>query len=144
MKKVIIIISIAIIAISIICINYYSYKIRYDRVLEENAEFEQYKNKEIYGIELGTIINKTIDKNTKNKVQKDEKGFYVSNEENSMHIEIYIQDNEQLYKMETFYIAGTEQFVQYYGNIKFKCSKIEYHKNTKKVKYLLFEQIGIS
>lgn len=144
MKKVIIIISIAIIAISIICINYYSYKIRYDRVLEENAEFEQYKNKEIYGIELGTIINKTIDKNTKNKVQKDEKGFYVSNEENSMHIEIYIQDNEQLYKMETFYKSGTEQFVQYYGNIKFKCSKIEYHKNTKKVKYLLFEQLGIS
>ena len=144
MKKIIIMISIAIIAISIICINYYSYKIEYDRVLEENAEFDKYKYKEIYGIELGTIINKAIDKNSKNKVTKDENGLFISNDENSIHIEIYIQDNEQLYKMETFYDSGTERFVQYYGNIKFKCSKIEYHKNTKKVKYLLFEQIGIS
>lgn len=144
MKKIILIVLTVILAITVICINYYSYTIKYNRVIEENAEFEQYNNKEIYGIELGTIINKAIDKNTKNKVQKDEKGFYISNEENSIQIYIYIQDNEQTYKMESFYNSGTEQFIQYYGNIKFKCSKIEYHKNTRRIKHIFFEQLGLS
>lgn len=144
MKKIIVMISIAIIAVVIICVNFYTYKIRYEDVLKENAEFDQYKNKEIYGIELGTLINKAVDKNSKNKVQKDDNGIYIGNNENSIEIEIYIQDNQQTYKMESFYNAGTERFIQYYGNIKFKCSKIEYHKNTGIVKYLLFEQLGIS
>lgn len=46
--------------------------------------------------------------------------------------------------MEMFYNAGTEQFVEYYRNIKFKCSKIEYHKNTGRVKYMYFEQLQTS
>lgn len=34
-----------------------------------------------------------------------------------------------------------DKFVQYYGQITFKCTKIEYHKTTKKVKYMYIEQI---
>ena len=52
-----------------------------------------------------------------------------------------MKDNEKTYKMETIYNKGTEEFMQYYGNIQFKCSKIEYHQSTGKVKYLLFEQL---
>ena len=145
MKKIIIMLfTIILIVVTIISVNYYSYMMEYKIILKENEEYEQYKNKEIYGIELGTIINKTIDKNTKNEVQKDEKDLYIANEENSIQIEIYMIDNEQTYKMETFYNNGMENFIKYYGDIKFKCSKIEYHKNTKKVKYLLFEQLQSS
>ena len=104
-------------------------------------EYEQYLNKEIYGLDLATLINKTANKNIKNEVQKDEKGIFVQNDTNSIEIEIYIKDNDTTYKMETFYNSGTEQFVQYYGNVYFKCSKIEYHGKTKKIKYVLFEQI---
>lgn len=145
MKKMILILfTTIVIIVTIICVKYSSYKNQYNNLLKENAEFEEYKDKEIYGIELGTLINKTIDKNTKNKVEKDENGLFIPNTEDSIQIEIYIQDNEQTYKMETFYNAGIEQFIQYYGNIKFKCSKIEYHENTKKIKYLLFEQMVTS
>ena len=112
--------------------------------MTENAEFAEYKNKEIYGLDIATIMNKAVDKNTKNKVQKDEQGMYISNDTNSIQIEIYIWDNETTYKMETFYEAGTEKFAQYYGNIKFKCSKIEYHKETGRIKYMLFEQLQTS
>ena len=51
-------------------------------------------------------------------------------------------ENDKHYElqMEQIYNSGTEQFVQYYGNIKFKCSKIEYHKKTGRIKYILFEQ----
>ena len=145
MKKVILI-SFTIIAIivTIICVKYYSYKKEYNKVLKENSEIEKYTEKEIYGIELGTIINKSIDKNIKNSVEKDDKGIFIANEENSIKIQIYMQDNEQTYDMETIYNSDMKQFIQYYGNIKFKCSKIEYHKNTKKIKYLLFEQIATS
>ena len=143
-KSILIFLGIIIVLVTIIFVKYSSYKIEYNDVLKENSEFEQYKNKEIYGIQLGTIINKAIDKNTQNKVEKDENELFVSNNENSMQIEIYMTDNERIYKMETFYNAGIEQFIQYYGNIKFKCSKIEYHKETGKIKYLYFEQLETS
>ena len=144
MKKIFIFLAIVIIVVAIIGVRYYSYKVDYNTTLKENSEYEQYKDKEIYGLDLASMINKTVDKNLKNKIEKSEDGNFIQNDENSIEIEIYILDNEKTYKMETFYNKGTEQFVQYYGNIKFKCSKIEYHKNTGKIKYLLFEQISDS
>lgn len=145
MKKTIItLFTIIFIVVTIICVNYYSYMSEYKNIFKENEKFEQYKNKEIYGIELGTIINKVIDQNTKNEIEKDEKNVFIPNEENSIQIEIYMLDSEQTYKMETFYNSGMTNFIKYYGDIKFKCSKIEYHQKTKRVKYILFEQVQSS
>ena len=50
-------------------------------------------------------------------------------------------DTDETYNMETIYKGGMDKFVQYYGSIKFKCTKIEYHNKTQKVKYMLIEQI---
>lgn len=142
MKKMLVILfTTIIIIVTIVYVKYNSYKVQYNSILKENMEYEQYKDKEIFGTELGTLINKTVDKNTKNKIIKDENGVYVENNENSIKIEIYIQDNEQTYTMETFYNTGVEKFIQYYGNIKFQCSEIEYHQKTKRIKYILFEQL---
>jgi len=143
-KTIFVLFTIIIIVVTIIFVKYSSYKNEYNNILKENAEIDKYTYKEIYGIELGTLINKVIDKNTKNKVPKDVNEVFISNEKNSIQIEIYIQDNEQTYKMETFYNTGIQQFIKYYGNIKFKCSKIEYHKSTGRIKYLLFEQKATS
>ena len=57
-------------------------------IKKENLEYERYLGQNIYGAELATIINKAIDENEKNKVRKDEKNYYIENEENS--IKIYI------------------------------------------------------
>ena len=38
--------------------------------------------------------------NVKNEIENDEKGFFISNEKDSIHIEIYMKDNENTYKME--------------------------------------------
>ena len=141
MKKIIIFFAIVIIIVSIMGVRYYSYKVEYNAIINENAEYEEYKDKEIYGLDLITIINKTIDKNQKNGIEKDEQKIFIQNDTNSIEIEIYMKDNEKTYKMETIYNKGTEEFMQYYGNIQFKCSKIEYHQSTGKVKYLLFEQL---
>lgn len=141
MKKVFIFLVIIVIIVCVILFQYNSYKRTQNNVSSENSEFEQYINDEIYGIDIATIINKSIDKNEKNKISKDEDGFYIENEDNSIKVEIYIKENETTYKMEQIYKQGTEQFVQFFINEKFKCSKVEYHKKTGKIKYMLFEQI---
>ena len=142
MKKIIILISIVIIGLAIISINYMNYTNQHNEVLKYNLEFEKNYQKEIYGIDLTTIINKVINNNEKNKVEKGQDKKYINNHTNSINIEIKITDTNQVYTMETLYNRGMEQFVQHYGDIQFKCSKIEYHKKTGKVSYLYFEQIS--
>ena len=144
MKKFLILFVIVIVIVSIIAVRYSSYKVEQDTIMQENAEFEQYKDKEIYGLDLATIINKVMDKNIKNEIPKDDKGMFIENDRNSIKIEIYMTDNEETYRAETFYNNGIEQFMEFYRDIKFKCSKIEYHEKTGKIKYLYFEQIPIS
>ena len=53
-----------------------------------------------------------------------------------------ITDNDTIYQMETFDKSGMQKFLANYGSIKFKCTSIEYHQSTKKVKHMLFEQIS--
>lgn len=142
MKKIIILISIAIIIIGAVSINYISLKNEQKNVLKYNLEFEKIFQKEILGIDLTTIINKVINNNEKNNVEIGQEKKYINNNIDSINIDIMMTDTNEIYPMEILYNGGIEEFVQYYGNIKFKCTKIEYHKNTGKVSYLYFEQIS--
>lgn len=141
MKKLAIFFLIVIIIIVGISYMYLNYKANYYAAVRENKQFESYDGQEIYGAELATIINKAIDNNQNNEVAKDEKGKYINNDDNSIKIDIKMLDNDKIYTMETLYSGGMDKFVQFYSEIKFKCTKLEYHKTTHKVKYLLFEQI---
>ena len=140
MKKIFIFVTIIIVIICIIAFQYNSYKRNQNAITSENSEFDQYLDKEVYGIDLATIINKSVDKNEKNKISKDEKGFFIENDVNSIKVQIYIKENEKTYEMEQIYKQGTEQFVQFFINEKFKCSKVEYHKKTGRIKYIKLEQ----
>lgn len=142
MKKIVFLFILIVVIISIVWLNYTNYKFEYNQIKKYNMEYEKYYNKEITGIELTTIINKAIDTNTKNKVEKNSNEKFIDNEENSIKIDIKISDDDKIYAMETFYNNKIEKFVQYYGTIKFKCTNIEYHKKTNRVKYLYFEQIS--
>ena len=141
MKKFIIFFAVSIIIICIISYIFINYKANYNVAKISNLEFENYLNKELYGTDVSTLINRAVDNNEKNSVQKNNKGIYLNNDKNSINIEIKMKDDDSTYKMEMFYKNGIQNFIKYYGNIKFKCTKIEYHQVTKKVKYMLFEQI---
>lgn len=141
MKKIIIFLAIVLVIVCIALYNYNSIKITKSQIAEENAEYEQYLNRELYGIDLATIINKAVDQNTKNKIEKDEQGYFVQNDENSILVEIYIKESDTTYKMERIHNKGTEQFVQFFINAKFKATKVDYHKKNGRIKYMLFEQI---
>ena len=138
-KTIIFILCVVIIILAIFYSKYMNYKFKQNEIKENNLEYEIYLNKPIYGTELTTVINKAIDNNEKNKVAKDEKGFYIQNDLNSIKVEIKITDNDTTYQMETLYGGGMISFINYYNSIYYECTKIEY--NTQgKVNYMLFEQ----
>jgi len=141
MKKIICFIIFVIIILVVFSGIYLNYRIQYNSAKKENMNYEYYYEKEILGTELSTIINKAINNNEINEVVKNNEGLYINNNENSINIEIYITDNETIYQMETIYNNGINKFIQNYANIKFKCTKINYHNNTKKVSNLSFKQV---
>lgn len=141
MKKLAIFFLIVIIIVVGISYMYLNYKANYNETKFKNMEFESYYNQEIYGGDLTTIINKAVDNNISNGVEKNNKGKYLDNQKNSINIDIKMLDNDKVYNMETLYGGGMNKFLQYYNQIRFKCTKIEYHKSTNRIKYMLFEQI---
>ena len=141
MKKLALFFLMIVIIIVGISYMYLNYKANYYEAKKENNQFESYYEQEFYGAEVVTLINKAIDNNLTNQVLRDENGKYIENDTNSIKIDIYMLDNYTTYDMETLYSGGMDQFIQYYNQIKFKCTEIDYHKSTGKVKYMLLEQI---
>ena len=141
MKKIAIFFASILIILAVIYYIYLNNKVNFNTTRKANLEFESYLNQEIYGNDLATVINRAVDNNSKNNVEKTNKGIYIDNEANSISIEIKFTDNNSVYKMETLYNSGMQNFINYYNRIKFKCTDIKYHNSTKKVKYMLFEQI---
>lgn len=141
MKKIAIFFTIIIIILCGISYLYLNYKSKYNISKKANLEFEKYLNEGVYGTDLTTIINRAVDNNERNEVEKNNKGIYLNNDTNSISIEIKMTDNDAIYQMETIYNSGIQNFINYYSNIKFKCIEIKYHNSSNKVKYMLFEQI---
>ena len=108
---------------------------------KENIKFEIYKDEEITGAEVTTLINKAINSNQQNEIEKDKKGRYIDNATNSINIDIKFIDDDVTYNIEKIYNNGMEKFLTYYRDIKFKCVDVQYHDKTQKIKYMLFEQI---
>lgn len=140
MKKIAIFILIIIAIVSTVSYLYLSSINTYRNAQKENAKFEIYLNNEITGSEITTLINKAIDQNKKNEIEKDNKGKYIENDENSLNINIKFIDDDVTYNMEKIFDRGMENFLTYYRNISFKCSEVQYHEKTNKIKYMLFEQ----
>lgn len=140
MKKIAIFFTIIVIIVVGVSYIYLNFKANYDTIQKENKQFESYYNQEVTGLDVATIINKAMDINNKNENQKDNKGNFIDNETNSINIDIKMSDNDKTYNMIRIFNGGISTFTQYYGNIKFKCTNIDYHKKTGRIKYMLFEQ----
>ena len=141
MKKLAIFFLTIIVIIVGISYMYMNYKANYYINQKENYQFSGYYNKELKGNEIATLINKAYDNNSSNTVAKDKKGKFIENDNNSIKMDIKMLDTDKTYDMETLNSGGMDKFVQYYGQITFKCTKIDYHSSTGKVKYMLIEQI---
>lgn len=141
MKKIAIFLLMILIVVSAISYLYINQKLRYREMQKENAKLDIVEGQEITGQDLVTLINKVIDTNRKNEVSKDKKGNYVDNEENSIQMDISFIDVDVTYNIERINQGGMSSFLQNYRGIIFKCSEVQFHKSTGKIKYIKVEQI---
>lgn len=141
MKKYIFLILLVIIALTSIGYLYISYTSNQKEVQANNKIYENLYNKEITGTDFATIINKTIDNNEKNQVEKEENGYFIDNGKSSVIVEIKFKDSDEIFRIEAIDKNGIENFIKLYANLKFKCTKIEYHQKTQYVSYMYFEEI---
>ena len=140
-KNVILILTIFLVIIVVIGYGIYNRRASISKSSIENKAYESFYNQQVLGTDVISIINKAVDSNEKNSVEKDEKGNYIENNENSIKIDIKFKELDQIITMERINEVGMQQFWQNYGALNFKCTKIEYHKKTNNVRYLYFEQI---
>lgn len=136
-----IVLAIIFITICIICTSLINIRAEKTEIKKENMQYEQYLNKEILGTDIATLISKAVDTNEKNNVQKDEKGYYIDNGNNSIKIDLKMITIEKTYPMEEIYNKKISSFVQNFNFINFKCTNIEYHKKTGRISKLVFEEL---
>lgn len=136
-----IVLALIFIIICLICIFLINIRIEKNEIKRENLEYEQYINKEVFGTDVASLISKVINKNEKNNVQKDNKGYYINNNENSIKIDLKMTTLDKTYPMEEIYNNEITEFVKNFSSIKFKCTSIEYHKKSGKISKLIFEEL---
>jgi len=142
MKKIIIcILSIFLIIICIVVYGVYQKNENTAQIGVDNKTYESYENKEVLGTDIISIINKATDSNKKNDIKIGEDGNYIDNGKNSIRIEIKFLELDQVITMERINNVGIEKFWSNYGALSFKCTKIEYHEKTHRVKYMYFEEV---
>lgn len=143
MKKILICLIIVLVAITIVVSMWISgNNTKLAKIKENNQKYEIYLDKEIFGTDVTTVINKAIDDNEKRDIPKDEKGFFIPNDTNSIKVELVMlnEDKKETYQMETLNKVGLSGFIKNFNLINFKCSKIEYHDKTKLISKIIFEQ----
>lgn len=144
MKKILICLIIVLVTITIVVSMWISgNNTKLAKIKENNQKYEIYLDKEVFGTDVTTVINRAIDDNERREIPKDEKGFFIQNDTNSIKVELIMLngDNKETYQMETLNKVGLSGFIKNFNLINFKCSKIEYHDKTKLISKIVFEQI---
>lgn len=140
-KRILVILGIFIIILLFVVYLLYNYDKGIKQVQGFNKQYELYYQKETLGTDLATLLNKVMNYNEKNNVDKDDKDRYYIETENSIIVTIKFLEKDDTVRMEDILLKNMENFIKYYATGSFKCTKIEYHKDNKQVKSLYFEQI---
>lgn len=137
MKKIgILICTLVIVIVAVIGVNIYSYNERLKATEKNNKNYQSYYNVEVLGSDVGSLINKILDTNSKNNIQKDENG-----KENSISVTIKFLELDKNISIEAIEKQGVDRFIKNFGAETFKCTEIEYYPNAKGVKSMHFEQV---
>ena len=106
-----------------------------------NLEYEYILEKEMYGTDVVTIINKAMNNNQKYEISKDESGNYENDNHYSVQVEINFVGVEKSYTMEQICNVGLEDFMQAFNVSKFKCIDKQYHEATKRLSKIVLQEI---
>ena len=114
MKKYVYLLIIVIIALTSIAYLYINYVNGANNISSLNKDYESLYNNVISGTTFATNINKILDANSKNNVQKDENGYYLDNGENSIIVEIKFKDSDNIFRIEQIYKNNISKFINLY------------------------------
>ncbi len=140
-KEILLILTLFLAIISFLLYNLYNYRAKTNEAKKDNSSFESFYNVEVLGTDIASLINKVADYNNKNKIEKDKNGMTIENDSNSVKLDIKFLELDDPISYEKIENQGINQFVQNFSGFSFKCTKIEYHEKTGKVKYMYFEQV---
>lgn len=152
MKRIVFIGSIFIVIIVMVIVQVSNIQKQKKQAMLVNQQYENYKGKDLYGIDVVTIINKATDNNKKYNIPKNEKGMYIEDNENSIKVELNLiadvdsKTNENIMvtkQMEDLQKAGVEGFITNFNLTTFQCKEITYHKKTGKVSKIIVEQVEL-
>lgn len=150
MKKICIIAVIIIALLIIVVMQITNLQKQQNQAIQFNKQYEEYRNKELYGIDIVTVINKVTDNNEKYNIPKDENQMYIEDDENSIKVELNLISNVNektgkkeyvTHQMERLQQVGLEGFITNFNLTTFQCENIEYHKKTGKISKIIFTQI---
>lgn len=143
MKKTLAVVFLLLVIVAIVvAMQYKKLETEQLEIAKYNALYEEYNVQGLNGLDITTIINKAVNNNEKNKVEKEDIegiSFYKDNGENSVIIEIKMIINGKTYRMEQISNLGLSSFTEYFAEVKFDCKEVKYHESTGKISYMLFE-----
>ena len=137
-KTIFVILSIFLVIIISIYMNYKEDLMVQNQAKKFNLEFEFYNKESVLGTDVTTVINRAIDNNEKYDIPKSENGEYIPDEENSIKIYVHMIINETTYPMEKLKNVGLAEFTKYFGEVEFKCTDVKYHEATGKIAEMTF------
>ena len=84
------------------------YKHQKGEIIKFNLEYEQYREGNVKGIYIASLINSAVDNNEKHEIEKNEKGRYIEDDKYCVRIEIMIdsitdESETTTYAMEDIY-----------------------------------------
>ena len=119
-------------------------------VLSFNREYEKYQDKDLYGIDIVTVINKAVDNNAKNEIEKDANARYINDGEKSIQVELNLiagvdaktgEKETVTHPMERLIEVDLNGFIKNFNLTIFRVKEIEYHEKTGRISKIIFEQI---
>ena len=140
-NRFLIILAIFFVTICIVCVILINMQSEKENVKKYNKQYEEYLDKEIYGTDVASLINKAINQNEKNNIEKNEKNYYIDNGENSIKIDLKMTTIDKTYPMEEIYNNQITKFIQNFNLVKFKSVSVDYHKNTGMISKIVFEEL---
>lgn len=142
-KKLFIILLLLLVACIVATYAIYQYRTSLAQANKLNKEYEELYHMNLLGTQVISLINKTMDLNEKNNIEKDSSGAYIENGKNSIeiHINFIYKNGIKTVQMEEIYQNGIEAFIKTYGTASFKCTQIIYHEKTKSIKELTLEEV---
>jgi len=144
MKKTIIVLFCIFLAILISLYSYYqSTQSTLDKVKKFNYQFEQYLDREIYGADVATIMNKAIDNNEQYEVPKNSNGRYIEDNKYCLKILIKFKDVDKYYEMESIDKAGIKGFMENFNLSTFEITDYSYNEKTGRIGKIIIEEIQI-